>query len=73
MPKLRNEMSDDLMQEIMCLAEHIDPDAVAVREWFFETPLSPHGKTALELMQAHQGDAVIAFLERIICDEEIVR
>ncbi|MEO7065504.1 MAG: hypothetical protein ABI114_01220 [Rhodanobacter sp.] len=61
-------MSDDLMQEIMCLAKRVDPDATAVREWLFETPLLPHGKTALELMQANRGDAVIAFLKRILRD-----
>lgn len=61
-------MSDHSMHEIMCLADRIDPDASAVQEWFFETLLMPHGKTACELLHADQGAQVIAFLTRILHD-----
>ncbi len=64
-------MSDDLMYEIICLADRVDPDPEAVREWFFETPLLLHGKTALELVHAGQGAAVIAFLRRILRDIDL--
>lgn len=61
-------MSDNLMREIIDLADRVDPDPEAIREWFFETPLLPHGKTALELVQANRGDTVIAFLTRTLRD-----
>lgn len=61
-------MSDDLMHEIICLADRVDPDPEAVREWFFETPLFLHDKTAFELVQVDRGDAVMAFLRRILRD-----
>ncbi|MEO7065559.1 MAG: hypothetical protein ABI114_01505 [Rhodanobacter sp.] len=61
-------MSDNLMREIIDLADRVDPNPEAIREWFFETPLVPHGKTALELVQADRGDAVIAFLTRTLRD-----
>jgi hypothetical protein len=63
-------MIDELIDEIFCLADHVEPDANAVREWFFETPLFPYGNTARELVQANRGDAVIAFLKRILRDAE---
>ena len=54
--------------EIVALAVRIDPDRSAVREWFFETPLRTHGKTACELVQAGRSDVVVAFLEGILRD-----
>ncbi|MEO9078207.1 MAG: hypothetical protein ABI268_02745 [Rhodanobacter sp.] len=61
-------MSDHFMREIIGLADRVDPDPEAVWEWFFETPLLPHGKTARELVQADRGDAVVAFLTRTLRD-----
>ena len=58
----------DPLPEIIALAERVDPDRMAVWEWFLETPIRPHGKTAYELVQAGQGDVVIAFLQRILRD-----
>ena len=63
-------MIDNLMREIMCLAKRVEPDGEAVREWFFETPLSSHGQTARELMQLNRGDLVLAFLRRILRDTD---
>lgn len=63
-------MIDELIYEIVCLADRVEPDADAVREWFFETPLFPYGNTARELVQANRGDAVIVFLKRILRDAE---
>lgn len=59
-------MNGDLRREIFFLAERVDPDPEVIREWFFETPLLPHGKTAHELVQADQSAEVIAFLTRIL-------
>jgi len=57
-----------LLPEIIVLAECIEPDREAVWEWFRESPIHPHGKTAMQLVQAGQGSAVIAFLQRILAD-----
>ncbi len=54
--------------EIVVLATRIDPDRSAVREWFFETPIWPYGKTACKLVQAGRSDVVIAFLEDALRD-----
>lgn len=61
-------MSNDLMYEIICLADRVEPDSEAVREWFFDIPLFPYSKTALELVHADLGDVVITFLRRILRD-----
>jgi hypothetical protein len=59
-------MSNSLLLRILALAERIEPDREAIWEWFFRTPISPYGRTAYELGQDDEGDAVIAFLERAI-------
>ena len=61
-------MSNSLLLHIPALAERIETDRAAIREWFFRTPISPYGKTAYELGQDDQGEAVIAFLERAVGD-----
>lgn len=54
--------------DIIALARRVDPNLAAVREWFFETPISPYGKTAFELTRAGRTDAVVAFLTRVLHD-----
>ena len=54
--------------EIMVLAARIDSSPEAIREWFFETPIQPHGKTAFELIRMGRGAEVMAFLKHAARD-----
>ena len=59
---------DGLLPGIIALAGRIEPDLHAVWEWFHETPIHPHGKTAMQLVRAGQGRVVMAFLQRVLVD-----
>ena len=61
-------MSNHLLLHILALAERVEPDREAIWEWFFGTPIAPYGRTAYELGVSDRGDAVIAFLQRVIDD-----
>lgn len=54
--------------EILALAAHVDSSPEAIREWFFETPIQPYGKTAFELVRMGRGADVMAFLKRVARD-----
>ncbi|UQN69189.1 hypothetical protein L0Z11_16255 [Burkholderia multivorans] len=54
--------------DVLALARCIEPDPAAVWAWFVGTPIHPYGRTAMELVQAGQGDAVLAFLRRALRD-----
>ena len=61
-------LDGNLLPGIIALAERIEPDREAVAEWFREAPIHPHGKTAMQLVQAGQEGVVIAFLQWILAD-----
>jgi len=61
-------MSNQLLLDILSLADRIEADRAAVWEWFFRTPIWPHGGTAFELAQSGRGDEVIAFLDGVLRD-----
>lgn len=62
--------NDGLLPGILTLAERIEPDPHAVWEWFHETPIHPHGKTAMQLMRAGQGRVVMSFLQQVLVDSD---
>lgn len=59
-------MSNQLLLDILALADRVEHDRGAVWEWFFRTPLWPHQLTAYELAVAGRGDAVIEFLKYVL-------
>lgn len=62
-------MSNQLLLDILSLADRIEDDRSVVWEWFFRTPIWPHGVTAFELAQSERGHEVIAFLERVLAEQ----
>lgn len=61
-------MSNQWLLDVLFLADRIEADRSAVWEWFFRTPIWPHGSTAFELAQDGRGNEVIAFLGRILSE-----
>lgn len=56
-------------RRIFALASLIEPEPVAVWQWFMSTPLiDSRGMTACELFFAGHGDRVIAFLRHALTD-----